>query len=217
MDPSWTPARLSGAILAAALSWVAPGSALIVVDGLAGTLLPVVIGRLVDDVVTPAASGIGWDAVVGPLAGWLGVVAGLYLVMNLSHRFGGRLGWYGVQRTQFELAQATVGRILDERGLDGPARPPGALLSVARADVHRACLVLYAAVYPPGQVVALLGAASSCCSSTRGWASASSSACPSCWPRCTRRPSRCGAAACASRRVLRTPRPPPPTSSPGTG
>lgn len=159
ITPGWSPARLSRAIIAFSWRWVLSGALLLMVFNGASMLLPVVIGQVVDRIVAPVTEGtrigdLGWPILAG-----LGALVGLYTLMNLTYRFGGRLGWFGVQRAQYALAQAVVGRVLDERGMAGPAHRPGALLSVATADVHRSCLVLYVTVYPPGEIVGVLVAA----------------------------------------------------------
>ncbi|MEU5401424.1 ABC transporter ATP-binding protein [Streptomyces sp. NPDC005963] len=159
IDPTWSSARLSRAIIRSAGAWVFPGALLLVLFNIAAMLLPVVIGQFVDTVIAPAAAGAGFDTIRSALAGWLAALVGVYVVINLGYRFGGRLGWFGVQRAQFELSQSVLGRILDERGTAGPARAPGQLLALATGDVHRACLVLYVTVYPPGEVIGLLVAA----------------------------------------------------------
>lgn len=159
VDPSWSARQLSGALVRGVWPWVAAGSALLIVYGAAGMLLPVVVGGLVDAVLAPLSAGTGLSELLGTLVLWAGLLAGLYILINLTYRFGGRLGWYGVQRSQYELSQAVLGRVLDPRGTAGPPQAPGRLLAVATADVHRACLVLYVTVYPPGQAIALLVAA----------------------------------------------------------
>lgn len=159
IDPAWSPLRLSGAIIRAVLPFVVVGSLLLVTYNVAGMLVPVAVGRFVDEVIAPLAAGATPEAVSGDLTTWSLALVGLYLAMNLGFRFGGRIGWLGVQQAQYELSQAMIRRILDERGMAGPARAPGGLLSIATADVYRSCLVLYVVVYPPGEVVGLLVAA----------------------------------------------------------
>ncbi|HMR50132.1 MAG TPA: ABC transporter ATP-binding protein [Arachnia sp.] len=156
VDPDWSPRRLSAALLRGVWPWMLSGSLLLVVHNVAGMLLPVAIGGLVDGVVAPAFSGTAPAELRGALLAWAGVLAGLYVVVHVGYRFGGRLGWFGVQRSQYELSQAVLGRVLDRRGMAGPARPPGGLLAVATGDVHRACLVLYVTVYPPGEAIGLM-------------------------------------------------------------
>ncbi|MFT3889326.1 MAG: ABC transporter ATP-binding protein [Arachnia sp.] len=155
VDPAWSPGRLSGALIRGAWPWVLSGSALLIAHNVAGMLLPVAIGRLVDAVLGPAFASGSLDGVRGPLVAWAGALVGLYVVVHLGYRFGGRLGWYGVQRSQYELSQAVLGRVLDSRGMGGVPRAPGGLLAVATGDVRRACLVLYVTVYPPGEAVGL--------------------------------------------------------------
>ena len=156
VDPAWSPRRLSGALIRGAWPWVLSGSALLIAHNVAGMLLPVAIGRLVDAVLGPAFASGSLDGVRGPLAAWAGALVGLYVVVHLGYRFGGRLGWYGVQRSQYELSQAVLGRVLDARGMGGAPRAPGGLLAVATGDVRRACLVLYVTVYPPGEAIGLV-------------------------------------------------------------
>lgn len=159
IDPQWTPWQLSRAVIRACRAWVLPASVLLVLYNIAQMLLPVVIGRIVDRVITPLAAGTSYAALTMTALAWLLALIGLYIAMNLSYRFGGRLGWFGVQRSQFELSQAVLARTLHERGMAGGARAPGELLAIATGDVHRTCLVLYITVYPLGESVGLALAA----------------------------------------------------------
>ena len=131
------------------------GSALLLVFDAANMLVPVAIGWIVAEVVAPAAAGEPFGTLLVPGLSSFGVLLALFLLMNLGNRFGSRLGWLGVQRATYGLSQAVLSRIVDERGLAGPPRPPGSLLALATGDVHRACLVLYLAVYPPAQLLGL--------------------------------------------------------------
>lgn len=58
-----------------------------------------VVGQTVDAVITPLSSGTSLTDLRGAVALWASVLVGLYALMNLGYRFGGRLGWYGVQRS----------------------------------------------------------------------------------------------------------------------
>lgn len=159
VDPAWSPARLTGAIIASVWRFALAGALLRLVFNVAGMLLPVAIGSLVDRTITPMVSGAGWAEVAPGLATGTGALIGIYALTNIGYRFGGRLGWYGVQRAQFELSQQAVARVLDDRGMSGPTIPPGRLLSLVTADARRACQSVYIAVYPPGELVGLLVAA----------------------------------------------------------
>lgn len=155
VEPGWSPLRLSGAVLASAWPWWLAGSLLLIIFNSASMMLSVAIGGMIDSAIAPAAQGASLIEITGSLVLWSLALAGLYAAMNVSWRFGGRLGWFGVQRAQYEMSQCVLGRVLDERGMAHTA-PPGALLSVATADVRRACVVIYAVVYPPGQLVGLV-------------------------------------------------------------
>ncbi|GGA67187.1 hypothetical protein GCM10011490_17200 [Pseudoclavibacter endophyticus] len=156
LDPTWSPARMSREIIRREWRLVLAGSLLLVSYNVAMMLVPVVVGSVVDTVVQPLAEGIPVSDLLPLLAWWCAAVLGLYLVINFGYRFGGRLGWLAVQRSQFEVAQRVLERVLDERGIAGPPRASGGLLSVATGDAHRACLVLYVTIYPPGQAIGLL-------------------------------------------------------------
>lgn len=161
IDPAAGPVRLGLAIIRSAGWYAIAGAALLVVFNAASMLLPVALGEAVDSGIAPLLAGTPWGEAIGPFLAWLGVIAGLYLAMNLTYRFGGRLGWYGVQRAQFELSERVLSRVLDPRGIDGPTRLPGSLLAVATLDAQRACLALYVAIYPLGELVAIVVAAAS--------------------------------------------------------
>lgn len=156
VDPSWSPARLTGAIIASVWPYALSGAVLRAVFNITTVLLPVAIGGLVDAVMLPAADGADLADLIWPLTRWLAVLIGLYVLIHVGYRFGGRLGWYGVQRAQYELSQQALGRVLDERGLGGGSQPPGRLLSLTTADARRACQSVYVAVYPPGELIGVL-------------------------------------------------------------
>lgn len=159
IDPTWTPRQLSIALVRRCWPWVLSGALLLILFNIASMLLPVVVGQTVDAVITPLSSGTSLTDLRGAVALWASVLVGLYALMNLGYRFGGRLGWYGVQRSQFELSQTALARVLDPRGIAGPQRSPGNLLAVSTGDVRRACTVLYVTVYPPGEAIGLVTAA----------------------------------------------------------
>ncbi len=159
VTPGMTPARLGFSIIRSAGWYALAGSSLLILFNIANMLIPVALGRVVDVGIAPLTTGTAWtDALPGFLL-WVGAIALLYVVTNCTYRFGGRLGWYGVQRAQYELSDRVLARILDSRGMSGASRLPGSLLAVATLDVHRACLALYVAIYPIGELVAVAVAA----------------------------------------------------------
>ncbi|MFI5492426.1 ABC transporter transmembrane domain-containing protein [Actinoplanes sp. NPDC051859] len=159
VDPAWSPARLTRAIIASVWPYAAAGASLRILFNVTEVLVPVVVGTLVDDVVAPAASGASARDIGLPLAAWTSALIGLYVLMNIGFRFGGRLGWYGVQRAHYELSQGTLKRVLDERDLGATAQPPGRLLSLVTSDAFQACQSVYVSIYPPGELIGLLVAA----------------------------------------------------------
>lgn len=151
-----SPLRLAGAVVRSG-GWVAAvGCLLLVTYNTAFTLVPVALGAAIDRGVGPVTEGASASEALGEFLLWAGVVAGLYVVINLTYRFGGRMGWYCVQRAEYELSARVVERVLDVRGTAGPPQLPGRLLSVATSDASRTCSALYFAIYPLGTVVGIL-------------------------------------------------------------
>lgn len=156
VDPAWSPTRLQMAVIASVWKYALAGFALLMVFNVASVLLPVAVGRLIDSVVSPLADGAGMDDVQGSLTLWAAAIVGVYVLINIGYRLGGRAGWYGVQRAQFELSQLTLSRLLDERDLGASSQPPGRLLSLATSDARRTCQCVYVTVYPPAEVAGLV-------------------------------------------------------------
>lgn len=156
--PGITSRRMGFALIRSAGWYIVAGSSLVMVFNGANMLIPSALGQAIDHGIAPLTTGTPWPEAFIDFATWAAVIVGLYVVTNLSFRFGGRLGWYGVQRAQYELADRVLARLLNPRGLAGTHRA-GESLSVATLDVHRSCLVLYVAVYPLGELVAVLVAA----------------------------------------------------------
>ncbi len=161
IDTSTGPARLGVAIQRSAASYALPAAALLVVYNTANMLLPSALGQAIDEGIGPVIDGTPWTDALGVFLRWVGIIALLYVVMNISYRFGTRLGWYGGQRAQAELSDRVLDRILDPRGIAGPTPLPGSLLSVATLDVERARFVIYLMSTPVGEVAAIVVAASS--------------------------------------------------------
>lgn len=153
------PQRLGLAIIRSGGWYAAAGAVLQISYNVANMLIPLALGRAVADGIGPVVAGTRWGAALGDFLTWITVIASLYLVTNLTHRFGGRLGWYAMRRAQFELSDRVMERILDRRGLTGPARLPGSLLALASLDARRACMAMYVAIYPIGLLVAVVVAA----------------------------------------------------------
>lgn len=131
------------------------GSLLFTVFAIADMLLPLTLGAAIDRGIAPLVAGRSVEDSIGPFLLWIAAIIGLYAVINVTYRFGGRLGWYCVQRANYDLSTLTMQRMVDPRGMAGPMPLPGRLLSVATLDVERTSSVLYFAIYPPGQLVGI--------------------------------------------------------------
>lgn len=161
LDPSAGPRKFGLAIIRSGGGYALSGAGLQVVYNVATMLIPVALGRAIDDGIGPVFGGTPWRTALGGFLVWMAAISGLYLVANLSYRFGGRLGWYAMQRAQFEVSDRVLGQILDLRGGTGRAGLPGNLLTLATLDARRACMAMYVAIYPIGMLVAVAVAAAS--------------------------------------------------------
>jgi ABC-type multidrug transport system fused ATPase/permease subunit len=87
---------------------------------------------------------------------WLVVLGAVFTMLSFSFRFGSRLGVLGMQAVQHQLRARVTERILDPRGMAGPARLPGVSLSIATSDVQRLAMACAIGVYPIGQLAAVV-------------------------------------------------------------
>lgn len=150
-----SPLRFGLSVIRSGGGHAVAGSLLFIVFAIADMMLPVVLGAVIDRGIGPVVAGRPVEDAIGTFLFWLLAIVGLYAVNNFTYRFGGRLGWYCVQRAVYDLSTLTMRRMLDPRGTAGPVPLPGRLLSVATMDVQRTCSALYFAIYPPGQLVGI--------------------------------------------------------------
>lgn len=151
--------QLARAIIRSGGWYTAVGCVLLVLFNTASTVLPLALGAAIDRGIAPLTAGTPADEALGGFLRWAAIIAALYLTINLTYRFGGRMGWHSVQRAHYELSARVLERILDPRGTAGPPQLPGRLLSLATSDCQRACSALYFAIYPLGNLVAVVVAA----------------------------------------------------------
>ncbi|MGB7237078.1 MAG: ABC transporter ATP-binding protein [Rhodococcus sp. (in: high G+C Gram-positive bacteria)] len=156
---SMSPMGLAASIVRSAGWHAALGCLLLVLYNTAITLVPLALGAAIDQGIGPVTTGTPAGDAIGDFLRWIAVIAGLYVVINLTYRFGGRIGWYAVQRAKYELSARVVERILDVRGTAGGPQLPGRLLSVATSDSDRTSSAIYFAIYPLGNLVAIVVAA----------------------------------------------------------
>lgn len=121
---------------------------LMVVNQVGEALVPVVMGMAIDRAV---ATG---DA--GSLVVWLVALASVFAGMAFSFRLGFRFGFLGMNAIQHHLRTIVAERILDPRGMGGPSRSPGMLLSIASSDVTRLAGTVWLGVMPIGEFAAIV-------------------------------------------------------------
>lgn len=145
-----SPARFALRVVAAAGRFAVPAGALLSISMICEALVPLIVGAAIDQAV---ATG---DA--GRLLWWLGVLAVDFLALTLAFRFGSRAGLFGMQLVQHRLRAQVVDRLLHPAGA-AHGHADGAALSIATSDVHRLAATIQLAVYPTGEVAAVLFAA----------------------------------------------------------
>ncbi|WP_152360459.1 ABC transporter ATP-binding protein [Microlunatus speluncae] len=149
IDAATTPRRLVLRTVLAGRRYVIPAAVLAVLHQLGEGLVPVVMGLAIDRAL---ATGD-----LGQLVFWIVLLAVDFTVLSLSYRFGSRIGEYGLQVVQHQLRGKVTDRLLDPAGDASTAgRLPGEALSVATSDVNRLSFALMLAVYPVGQLAAVI-------------------------------------------------------------
>jgi putative ABC transport system ATP-binding protein len=112
--------------------WITGAALLTSVHQVCEAAVPVTIGAVVDHAIRHG----------GPagLAGWIAVLAALFLVLTTAMRLGGRCNRHASQGAAHELRLVALARILDPRGFAGRSGDPGGLLSTATSDTLRVAL-----------------------------------------------------------------------------
>lgn len=128
--------------------WLLPTSlGSMLISGLS-LLVPLVVGRAVDTGV------VGGDLVAAGL--WCAVILVLYALRCVATAL--RLsGDVGANIVEHDLRRALVDRLLDPRGLGGPARLPGDLVSVASTDVSATSRGMTTVTSIPGHLITVGG------------------------------------------------------------
>ena len=138
-----------GRVLSGQRRFVTAGAGLLMAHQVFEALVPVVVGRVIDEAI---AVGDG-----SALTGWIGGLAVLFLVLSLSYRYGARCLERAEQAATHELVLAVTQRVLDPRG--GVGRSAGDLVSVATADAPRTTAVIGAVAVASGGIAAVAVAA----------------------------------------------------------
>jgi len=119
-------ARLVAGAAALLMSWQACES-----------LVPVAIGRVIDRAITPHDGGA--------VLTWIALLAGLFLVLSLSFRFGSRLSRRATEQAAHQARVSVASSILDPRARPDRSRMTGAVVSISNSDADRVgafCAVL---------------------------------------------------------------------------
>ncbi len=149
--PTPTPGRLLLGVLTARgrRGAVALGTLGLMGHQVAEMLVPVVVGATIDRAVLPGD--------LRALLGWLGVLAVVFVGLTLSWRLGLVCTTRAYLDAEHDLRQRVVARVLDARG--GPARTPGATLSLATSDASRVAGITWLLAGQLAAVAALVTAA----------------------------------------------------------
>jgi len=148
VDDATTARRLAVRTIFAARRMTVPAAVLMIGHQIGEALVPVVMGMAIDRAI---ATHDGTQLLL-----WLVVLGAVFAMLSFSFRFGSRLGLLGMQAVQHQLRTRVTDRILDPRGMAGPARLPGVSLSIATSDVQRLAMACAIGVYPIGQIAAVV-------------------------------------------------------------
>ncbi len=148
VDADTTPRQLVWRTIFGARRLTLPAAVLMIGHQVGEALVPVVAGAAIDRAV---ATGDG-----GELVRWLLLLGVVFAVLSFCFRFGSRIGFLGMHTIQHRLRTAVTDRILDPRGMAGPPRSPGMLLSIATSDVGRLAMTVAVGLYPVGQLAAVV-------------------------------------------------------------
>ncbi|MBT9605519.1 ABC transporter ATP-binding protein [Microbacterium sp.] len=149
VSPTTTPRRLVLRVMGAVPRYAVPAAALSVTHQVGEALVPVVMGIAIERAVTTGD--------LAPLLWWLGVLAGVFLTLSFSWRFGSRLAELGTLAVQHRLRQTIAEHVLRRSTRSGrPSDQPGVALSLAVSDAARLAEAVEIAIYPVGQLAAVL-------------------------------------------------------------
>ncbi|MDJ0392574.1 ABC transporter ATP-binding protein [Rhodococcus sp. G-MC3] len=146
-----TPRQLTLRTMFAAKKYTVPAGMLLIAHQLGAALIPVIMGQAID-----RAIGTGDPK---QLVLWTALLAVDYAFVSFTFRFGGRIGFLGMNAIAHKVRTKITNRILDPEGMGGPARQPGMLLSIATSDARQMAMAVAIVIYPLGEFAAVLFAA----------------------------------------------------------
>ncbi|HEY9315924.1 ABC transporter ATP-binding protein [Williamsia sp.] len=147
VDTGTTPRQLAMRTIFGANKYTVPAAILMIGHFVGEALVPVIMGIAIDRAV---ATG---DA--GSLVIWVIALAADFMLLSYTWRFGERLAVYGQTMVEHHFRMRVTDRILDPKGMAGPARLPGVSLNIATSDVNRLSLAVFLGVFPLGEMAAV--------------------------------------------------------------
>lgn len=148
VDADTTPRQFALRTIFGAGRYTIPAAILMVGHFVGEALVPVIMGIAIDRAV---ATGD-----VGSLVIWLIALAADFVLLSYTWRFGERLAVYGQTMVEHQFRMRVTDRILNPMGMAGPARLPGVSLNIATSDVNRLSMAVFIAVFPIGEMAAVL-------------------------------------------------------------
>ena len=148
VDADTTPKTLVIRTIFGAGKYTLPGMILMVGHFVGEALVPVVMGLAIDRAVSTGD--------VGSLIAWVVALAAVFLLLSHTWRFGERLTMYAHGLVEHQFRMRVTDRLLDPRGMAGPARLPGVSLNIATSDVMRLSSAVFIAVFPIGELAAVI-------------------------------------------------------------
>ncbi|WP_170945974.1 ABC transporter ATP-binding protein [Rhodococcus sp. 14-2483-1-2] len=146
-----TPRQLTVRTMFSAKKYTVPAGVLLVTHQLGAALIPVIMGLAIDRAISARDPR--------QLILWTAVLAVDYAFVSFTFRFGGRIGFLGMNAVQHRVRTEITDRILDARGMAGPDRQPGMLLSIATSDARHMAMAVAIVIYPLGEFAAVVFAA----------------------------------------------------------
>lgn len=147
VDQQTTPRKLALRTIFGANKYTVPAAILMIGHFIGEALVPVIMGIAIDRAV---ATGD-----VGSLVIWVIALAADFALLSYTWRFGERLAVYGQTMVEHHFRMRVTDRILNPKGMAGPARLPGVSLNIATSDVSRLSMAVFLSVFPLGEMAAV--------------------------------------------------------------
>lgn len=147
IDESTTPRQLVWRTMWGVNKYTVPAMVLVILHFVGEALVPVLMGLAIDRAVG--------EHDLAQLSWWVLALAVDFAMLSLTWRFGDRLAMYAKEVLEHQFRMRVTDRMLDPRGMAGPARLPGTALSIATSDVMRLSMAVLLAVFPVGEMLAV--------------------------------------------------------------